>query len=145
MNNYLYSATTGGFYLKEMIDVYKDSGDGLPDDVIEITSEDQQKLMDGQSEGKVIVADDNGYPVLRERPAPTREEEEKVAQLEKVNSMKVATDIINTLQDAVELGMATDDEAALLTAWKKYRVMLNRVDTSTAPDIEWPEAPDDVA
>lgn len=145
MNNYLYSATTGGFYLKEMIDVYKKSGDGLPDDVIEITNEDQQKLMDGQGEGKVIAADDNGYPVLRERPAPTREEEEKVAQLEKVNFMKAATDIINTLQDAVDLGMATDDEAALLTAWKKYRVMLSRVDTSTAPDIEWPEAPDNVA
>ncbi|HBU6521042.1 TPA: tail fiber assembly protein, partial [Escherichia coli] len=24
---------------------------------------------------------------------------------------------------------------------KKYRVLLNRVDTSTAPDIEWPAAP----
>ncbi|EAA2634324.1 hypothetical protein EY039_20775, partial [Shigella flexneri] len=23
-----------------------------------------------------------------------------------------------------------------------YRVLLNRVDTSTAPDIEWPEEPD---
>ncbi|HAL6907736.1 TPA: tail fiber assembly protein, partial [Escherichia coli] len=27
-------------------------------------------------------------------------------------------------------------------AWKKYRVLLNRVDTSTAPDIEWPEIPE---
>ncbi|EHW7221068.1 tail fiber assembly protein, partial [Escherichia coli] len=25
--------------------------------------------------------------------------------------------------------------------WKKYRVLLNRVDTSTAPDIEWPALP----
>ncbi|WP_208907139.1 tail fiber assembly protein, partial [Enterobacter cloacae] len=25
--------------------------------------------------------------------------------------------------------------------WKKYRVLLNRVDTSKAPDIEWPEKP----
>ncbi|HBC6860443.1 TPA: tail fiber assembly protein, partial [Escherichia coli] len=25
---------------------------------------------------------------------------------------------------------------------KKYRVLLNRVDTSTAPDIEWLEEPD---
>ncbi|HFX7284323.1 TPA: tail fiber assembly protein, partial [Escherichia coli] len=24
---------------------------------------------------------------------------------------------------------------------KKYRVLLNRVDTSTAPDIEWPVNP----
>ncbi|ENH7892484.1 tail fiber assembly protein, partial [Escherichia coli] len=26
-------------------------------------------------------------------------------------------------------------------ARKKYRVLLNRVDTSTAPDIEWPALP----
>ncbi|WP_277888405.1 tail fiber assembly protein, partial [Escherichia coli] len=43
-----------------------------------------------------------------------------------------------------DLGMATDDETKLLLAWKKYRVLLNRVDTSTAPDIEWPEEPDTV-
>ncbi|ELJ6731449.1 tail fiber assembly protein, partial [Escherichia coli] len=30
---------------------------------------------------------------------------------------------------------------SLLEAWKKYRVLLNRVDTSVAPDIEWPAAP----
>ncbi|EEU5633564.1 tail fiber assembly protein, partial [Escherichia coli] len=24
---------------------------------------------------------------------------------------------------------------------KKYRVLLNRIDTSTAPDIEWPTNP----
>lgn len=29
-----------------------------------------------------------------------------------------------------------------MEAWKKYRVLLNRVDTSTAPDIEWPEIPE---
>ncbi|HAV1681054.1 TPA: tail fiber assembly protein, partial [Enterobacter hormaechei subsp. steigerwaltii] len=29
----------------------------------------------------------------------------------------------------------------LFLAWKKYRVLLNRVDTETAPDIEWPELP----
>ncbi|EMM5239625.1 TPA: tail fiber assembly protein, partial [Escherichia coli] len=28
--------------------------------------------------------------------------------------------------------------------WKKYRVLLNRVDTSTAPDIEWPKEPDTI-
>ncbi|EFB5409529.1 tail fiber assembly protein, partial [Escherichia coli] len=25
--------------------------------------------------------------------------------------------------------------------WKKYRVLLNRVDTSTSQDIEWPALP----
>ncbi|MTC25174.1 tail fiber assembly protein, partial [Providencia alcalifaciens] len=26
--------------------------------------------------------------------------------------------------------------------WKKYRVLLNRVDTSTAPDVSFPEKPE---
>ncbi|HIB9485820.1 TPA: tail fiber assembly protein, partial [Escherichia coli] len=48
------------------------------------------------------------------------------------------------VQTVVELEIATEEEKALLAAWKKYRVLLNRVDTSTAPDIEWPEEPDTV-
>ncbi|MEY0149016.1 tail fiber assembly protein, partial [Providencia rettgeri] len=40
-----------------------------------------------------------------------------------------------------DLGMATDEEKAQLTAWKTYLVYLNRIDTSTAPDIEWPVKP----
>uniref|UniRef100_UPI001560676E tail fiber assembly protein n=1 Tax=Escherichia coli TaxID=562 RepID=UPI001560676E len=45
------------------------------------------------------------------------------------------------VQTVVELEIATEEEKALLAAWKKYRVLLNRVDTSTAPDIEWPANP----
>ncbi|HBA8276591.1 TPA: tail fiber assembly protein, partial [Escherichia coli] len=37
--------------------------------------------------------------------------------------------------------IATEEETLLLAAWKEYRVFLNRVDTSTAPDIEWPTMP----
>ncbi|WP_150320925.1 tail fiber assembly protein, partial [Enterobacter hormaechei] len=56
-----------------------------------------------------------------------------------------AAEAISPLQDAVDLSMASEAETASLSAWKKYRVLLNRVDTSKAPDIEWPEVPDDVA
>ncbi|NJQ95837.1 tail fiber assembly protein, partial [Escherichia coli] len=45
------------------------------------------------------------------------------------------------VQTVVELEIATEEETLLLEAWKKYRVLLNRVDTSTAPDIEWPAVP----
>ncbi len=41
----------------------------------------------------------------------------------------------NRNQDAADLEIATEEETSLLEAWKKYRVLLNRVDTSTAPDI----------
>ncbi|WP_148097668.1 tail fiber assembly protein, partial [Trabulsiella odontotermitis] len=45
------------------------------------------------------------------------------------------------LQDAVDLDMATDDDVQSLTTWKKYRVLLSRVNPDDAPDIEWPEKP----
>ncbi|MGS5187697.1 tail fiber assembly protein, partial [Escherichia coli] len=48
---------------------------------------------------------------------------------------------IAPLQDAVDLEIATEEEKSLLAAWKTYRVLLNRVDTSLSPDIEWPSQP----
>lgn len=48
---------------------------------------------------------------------------------------------IALLQDAVELEITTEEERSLLKAWKKYWVLLNRVDTSTATDIVWPQQP----
>ena len=49
--------------------------------------------------------------------------------------------IISVLQGAVDESMATDAEKASLSAWKKYRVLLYRVDTSKPDEIEWPELP----
>ncbi|EEU9164249.1 tail fiber assembly protein [Escherichia coli] len=76
-------------------------------------------------------------------PPPERSHNALVAEaeLQKSALLTVANNAIAPLQDAVDLEMATDDEQALLLAWKKYRVLLNRVDTSTAPDVEWPAVP----
>jgi len=63
------------------------------------------------------------------------------ANREKTQRLQRATETINPLQDAVDLDMATDKEKAQLTAWRKYRVLLTRIDTSPAPDINWPQAP----
>ncbi|EMV7195741.1 tail fiber assembly protein, partial [Escherichia coli] len=54
---------------------------------------------------------------------------------------QVASEHIAPLQDAVDLEIATEEETSLLAAWKTYRVLLNRVDSSTALDIEWPVIP----
>lgn len=52
-----------------------------------------------------------------------------------------ATQKVSILQDAVDLDMATDEESRLLPLWKKYRVLVNRVDTNTNDKITWPEKP----
>ncbi|HEB5831519.1 TPA: tail fiber assembly protein [Yersinia enterocolitica] len=63
--------------------------------------------------------------------------EEKKTQLLNDATVKIAP-----LQDAVDTELATDEEKAQLTAWKTYRVLLSRIDTSKAPDIEWPVSPE---
>lgn len=47
---------------------------------------------------------------------------------------------IAVLSDAVDLGMATADEQAAYTAWRRYRVELTRLDLTVTP-IAWPEKP----
>lgn len=63
------------------------------------------------------------------------------AESEKKRLMQEATLSIETLQDAVDLGEATENEVSMLTVWKKYRVYLSRVTPADAPEIEWPPLP----
>ncbi len=84
---------------------------------------------------------------LFSRPPLTDEEQAVVDQqnAESVSAMKQtlmdeASLKISILQDAVDLDMATDAEAAALPLWKKYRVLLSRVDT-LAPESPWPKKP----
>ncbi|MGL9720816.1 tail fiber assembly protein [Symbiopectobacterium sp.] len=82
----------------------------------------------------------DGQKVVRR--IPTHGERVAKAKLEKATLMQKASAAIAPLQDAVDLDMTTEAERAQFIAWKKYRVLLNRVDISTAPDIAWPEAPE---
>lgn len=140
---YYYSALTNAFYLYSLLPAYERAGT-LPDDIIEISERWYTVLLESQSAGKCISANEYGQPVVTEQPAPTQEELAGMAEAKKAELLRMASDAISLLMDAVELEMATDPEKARLTAWKKYRVLLNRVDTA-ATTIEWPEVPDNVA
>lgn len=74
-------------------------------------------------------------------PAPSHDQIIAAAASKKNQLRAMADEEIAWLQDAVDVGIATDKETALLAAWKTYRVQLMRIDTSTAPDIEWPNTP----
>ena len=63
-----YSAQTKGFYSVEI------HGDNIPADAVEITAEQHAALIQGQSEGKRIVADANGFPVLADPLPPSQAE-----------------------------------------------------------------------
>lgn len=95
-----------------------------------------------------------GYKYLKGKlVAPAEKTEQQIKEEEDLNKkaanystksslMQESTDKISVLQDSVDLDMATDEEKESLVAWKKYRVLLNRVSADTASQIEWPNKPD---
>ncbi|MGX9376086.1 tail fiber assembly protein [Pantoea ananatis] len=155
-----FSVSTQGFYPDTI-----DYGSTLPADVVPITDEQYStflKALNMTQNTFVRVYSDAGVLTISEyRPTPYHTwddqnnkwvindeglKSQKVDQVQFAAQMKAelmtgATKQIDPLQDAVDLDMATDEEKMQLTAWRKYRVLLNRVDASTAPDITWPSIP----
>ena len=128
-----------------MKESYQQSAEGWPQDAVEIDEKYYRELFDGQAEGKTITADDNGLPTLVRPAAPSQEQLIATANERRNALLTDAAALMSPLQDAVDIDDATGDELASLKVWKKYRVALNRLDLSTAPDIDWPEVPQDVA
>ncbi|EAS8781152.1 tail fiber assembly protein [Salmonella enterica] len=113
----VYDTTTGNqVYISEL--------GPLPENVTSVSPDGEYQKWDG----KAWVKDE-----AAEKAAQLRQAEETKSRLLQMASEKIAP-----LQDAVDLGLATDDEKAQLDEWKKYRVLVNRVDTLN-PD--WPEKP----
>lgn len=113
----------------------------MNDAQFELTYEYWSELIVGQANGRVISQDSKGYPILVDPAPPTPADYLAEANRKKTYLLAQATVAINPLQDAVDLDDATDEEVALLKKWKQFRVAINRVDTSTAPNITWPEPP----
>lgn len=63
------------------------------------------------------------------------------AEREKTQRLEEAEQNILMLERKVRLGMATDEEIELLRQWEIYSIKVSDIDTSTAPDIEWPAKP----
>lgn len=63
------------------------------------------------------------------------------AEQGKTQRLEEAEQNILMLERKVRLGMATDEETELLRQWEIYSIKVSDVDTSIAPDIEWPEKP----
>lgn len=85
---------------------------------------------------KKEITEDEVKAILNPPPSPAELIEQ--AEAEKLQLRAIADDEIDWRQDAVDAEIATDEETAALTEWKKYRVLLMRVDT-TNPD--WPTPP----
>ena len=84
----------------------------------------------------------NKLPAWGNVPPPSKEELITSASLKKASMLAEAQSTISLWQTELQLGIISDDDKASLIMWMKYIQALNAVDTSTAPDIEWPVKPE---
>ncbi|KZH79934.1 phage tail protein, partial [Escherichia coli] len=69
----------------------------------------------------------------------TADEQQQQAESQKAALLSEAESVIQPLERAVRLNMATDEERTRLEAWERYSVLVNRVDTANP---EWPQKPE---
>ncbi|WP_244866507.1 tail fiber assembly protein [Photorhabdus heterorhabditis] len=104
--------------------------------VAEINKNDVPKEFDENTNEKWVF---DGYKIFPY--VATKEELIRKAEHERIQLLVKSNNIIVPLQDAIDLNIATEEEKNILLEWKKYRIMLSRVDISTAPEIVWPIPP----
>ncbi|EOU3097277.1 tail fiber assembly protein [Yersinia enterocolitica] len=140
----LWSAKNNAFIPAEMVDEYKVAGWAI-DDLIE-ASEDILPFYGKAPIGKIRGVSDDNMPVWADMPPPTAAQLAEIkainiaqAKSDKTKLISDASNKIETLKDRIDAGQ---DKAAELKLWKAYRIALDDVDVSAAPDIEWPVAPE---
>ncbi|APW17744.1 TPA: tail fiber assembly protein [Salmonella enterica] len=135
---YIYDAKTNGFYAVLLKESYELAGT-WPKAGVEVTEEEHKALMDGQSTGKVVSADSEGKPVLTDIEI----DYVALATAERDRRSAAVTAKINQLMEAQDDNDITATELLELSALREYRTKLRRMDLTAAPDINWPEPPED--
>lgn len=88
------------------------------------------------TDGLTPITEEEAHSLLN--PPLTLEQLRELAEAERNRLRAIVDDEIEWRKDAIDAEIATGKEVADLAAWKKYRVLLMRVDTA-AP--VWPSLP----
>ena len=96
----LFNAATSGFYDTT---IHR----SIPEGCVEVSAEDHRALMDGQSAGMAIVADESGRPVLVDRPPPSPNEQAAAERVWRDWQLTVTDPLVSRHRDEVEAGGPT--------------------------------------
>lgn len=142
MDKIYFSSSALGFYPESLKTDYE-SGTGWPADAMEITQQQWQEYIASPPAGKTLGSDDNGLPAWVEIPPLTPNELIAAAGAEKQNRITVANEFINRKQwpGKAVLQRLKDEDKAQYNLWLDYLDALTAIDTTEAPDINWPEIP----
>lgn len=138
---YYYSATENAFFPAILQTSYKNAGSWPAKGKWVDESVFTEFATSPAPAGKMRVAGKNGMPTWGDLPKPTKEQLIAESEQQKQLLADEAEKNITILERKVRLGMATDDEKDLLTAWEVYSIKIADIDTSLAPDIDWSQKP----
>lgn len=127
------------YYNKNTLGFYDSEINEMPENSVEISSEYHNELLQKQALGFEIQPDKKGYPIAIKKVLAD-EERIYINESKKQQLINEATQKITLLQDIIDLDMQESNEEELLKKWKKYRILITRVDVSSF-DIQWPENP----
>lgn len=126
-----FNSITNGFYDSNLSEI--------PENSIEITAEHHKNLLELQSAGYAIRTDEHGNPIAT-KPVLTPEEIIAKNKLEQQKLLETANNKIELLRDIIDLDMCEGGEADQLKSWKKYRILLTRIDVNSI-DVDFPPPP----
>lgn len=133
----VYSPSENAIYNAAFYENYSKAGT-WPKDGIEISDEDAEKFNGGNKPLGKMLSMALGHLEWIDEPPLSPERQKADVENMKATLRAKADSEISWRQDAVDSEIATAEEAAALAEWKKYRVLLMRVDT-TKP--VWPTPP----
>lgn len=139
---YVWSALNNAFFPKPFLFSYIEGGWNI-DDAIDIDGNTVAEFISPR-QGKIRVAGSDGMPAWGDIPPPTQEELITQAESEKQSRIAQANDYISSKQwpGKAAMGRLTDSEKTKYNAWLDYLDALEAVDTTTAPDVNWPVEPE---
>lgn len=138
MNNFYYSKSENAFYSLALKEQYVSAG-SWPDDAFPVEDSVYEVFaLSTPPDKKIRVPGDDGLPAWGDIPSPSDDDIIAANERTKLQLRSIADSEIEWRQDAVDAGIAMEEETAALAEWKKYRVLLMRVDTA---DPDWPILP----
>lgn len=143
MNRYFFSASALGFFALDLKEDYISAGT-WPDDVVSIDDATWKQFISTPPTGKQLGGNEQGMPAWVDIPEPTIEELIAVANSEKQIRIEQASNYMDSKQwpGKAAIGRLTDKDKTQYNLWLDYLDELEAVDTSSAPDINWPIQPE---
>ncbi|MFP1869273.1 tail fiber assembly protein [Lonsdalea quercina] len=136
----MYKFSNGLFYPFILRNAYESAG-SWPESGVEVT-DDVLKSFSTAPAGKMVGVDADGYPCWVDVPPPSHDELIAAAESKRVQLLNYADEVVKDWRVELALDEISVEDKAKLSAWISYKKAVKSVDTSTVPDITWPEKPE---